>query len=211
MFLDLSNFAEVDTPQRVLIDWDYAAHGIWKIPSAEALSAPAPRGSWPPGKDAATNRPPRWGDLLSRSLLDALQDWNNTGETLLGPRGDPSGVGPELDTFWALAAELAKRTQQELGPGYEVLYIRPRTVLGGGCCLRPPERTDDHRLLRRDAQSAHYSTDRAGSKLPLPARMRGWSVRAPANYVLLLCLKRRCGGGRRERLPHLRASPATRR
>jgi hypothetical protein len=125
VLLDLSNFAEVDTPQRVLIDWDYAAHGIWKILSAEALSAPAAGGSWGPRKAAATDRSRPWSDLLSRSLLDALQDWNDTGETLLGPHGEPSGVGPELDKFWALATELAKRTQQELGPGYEVLYQTP--------------------------------------------------------------------------------------
>ena len=123
MLLDPSNFAGVDRPQRVLIDWDYAAHGIWTIQAAEARSAPAaPGGSWGPRKDGATDRPRPWSDLLSSDLLDALQDWNDTGETLLGPRGKPSGVGPELDKFWALAAELAHRTQQELGPGYEVLY-----------------------------------------------------------------------------------------
>jgi hypothetical protein len=123
---DLSDFAEVDTPRRVLIDWDYAAHRIWKILSAEVLSAPAPGGSWAPRKGAATDRPRPWSDLLSSGLLDALQDWNDTGETLLGPRRDPSGMGPELDKFWALSAELAKRTQQELGLGYEVLYQTPQ-------------------------------------------------------------------------------------
>jgi hypothetical protein len=123
--LDLSNFAEVEIPQRVLIDWDYAAHGIWRILSAEALSAPEPQGSWGPRKDAAVHHPRPWSDLLSSGLLDGLQDWNDTGEMLLGPRGDRLRVGPELDAFWALAAELARRTQQELGPGYEVLYHTP--------------------------------------------------------------------------------------
>jgi hypothetical protein len=126
LVLDLSNCAEVDTPQRVLIDWDYAAHGIWRILSAETLSGPEPRGSWGPRKAATVDHPRPWSDLLSGGLLDALQDWNDTGETLLGPRGDPVRVGPELDTFWALAAELAKRTQKELGPGYEVLYQTPQ-------------------------------------------------------------------------------------
>jgi hypothetical protein len=125
----------VDTPQRVLIDWDYAAHGIWKIRSAGARSAPAPEGSWGPRKGAATDRPRPWSDQLSSGLLDALQSWNNTGETLLGPRGGPSDVGPELDKFWALAAELAKRTQQELGPGYEVLY---QTTQGARRWVLPP-------------------------------------------------------------------------
>jgi hypothetical protein len=54
---DLSNFAEVETPQRVLIDWDYAAHGIWRILSAETLSAPERQGSWGPRKDAAVDHP----------------------------------------------------------------------------------------------------------------------------------------------------------
>jgi hypothetical protein len=133
--LDLSNFAEVDLPQRVLIDWDYAAHGIWKIPSAEVLSALAPGGSWAPRKDAATGRPRPWGDVLSSGLLDALQDWNDTGETLLGPRREPSSVGPELERFWALAAELAHRTQQELGAGYEALY---QTAQGAWRWVLPP-------------------------------------------------------------------------
>jgi hypothetical protein len=116
----------VDTPRRVLIDWDYAAHGIWRILSAEALSAPAPGGSWGSRKDTAADRQRPWSGLLSSGLLDALQDWNATGETLLGPGRDRFRVGPELDKFWALAAELAERTQQELGLGYEVLYQTPQ-------------------------------------------------------------------------------------
>jgi hypothetical protein len=135
VLLDLSNFTEVDRPQRVLIDWDYAAHGIWTIQSAEARSAPAPGGSWGPRKVGATDRPRPWSDLLSSGLLDALQNWNNTGETLLGPRGKPSAIRTELDKFWALAAELAHRTQQELGPGYEVLY---QTAQGAWRWVLPP-------------------------------------------------------------------------
>jgi hypothetical protein len=130
VLLDLSNFAEVGTPQRVLIDCDCAAHGIWKIRLAGARSAAAPEGSWRTRKDAATDRPRPWSDLL-----DALQSWNDTGETLLGPRGEFSGVRTELGKFWALAAELARRSQQELGPGYEVLY---RTAQGAWRWVLPP-------------------------------------------------------------------------
>ena len=131
------------SPQRVLIDWDFSAHGIWKVLSPEELSAPAPAGTWgaaPPRDD----QPRPWSTLLSTELLDALQEWNDTGEGLFGARGllPPKTAGPEVDAFWRLAAELAEQTQQELGPGYEVLYIVP----GGAWrwVMAPAPRGDRH-------------------------------------------------------------------
>jgi hypothetical protein len=114
------------SPQRVLIDCDFSAHGIWKISSPEERSAPPPAGKWGPAP-AQPDQPRPWSTLLSTELLDALQEWNDTGEGLFGGRGPlpPKTVGPKVDAFWRLAAELAERTQQELGPGYEVLYIVP--------------------------------------------------------------------------------------
>lgn len=110
-------------PQRVLIDWDFGAHGIWKILSTEELSAPpAPGGKWAPF-ERAMDAPRPWSDRLSIDLLDALQEWNDAGEAILG-RGKPT-TGPDLDAFWTRAAELAEGTQQELGPGYEVLHVIP--------------------------------------------------------------------------------------
>jgi hypothetical protein len=76
--------------------------------------------------DTLTLHGGRGGEICG---ADVVQDWNDTGGALFGPRGDPSGVGPELDRFWALAAELAElaeRTQQELGPGHEVLHQTPQ-------------------------------------------------------------------------------------
>lgn len=108
--------------QRVLVDWDFAAHGIWTILSAEELSAPAPAGRWAP-REPGIERPRPWSDRLSTDLLDALQEWNDAGEAIIGRGG--STAGPELDAFWTRAGELAERTQQELGPGYEVLCMTP--------------------------------------------------------------------------------------
>jgi hypothetical protein len=125
----------VDAPQRVLIDWDFAAHGIWSIRSAEELSAPAPPGRWMPWTDTVIERPRPWSHLLSSALLDALQEWNDTGEALFGPGGKPADAGHEIEGFWELAAELAERTQQELGPHYEVLYQTPQDAWRW---VRPP-------------------------------------------------------------------------
>ena len=65
-------------PRRVLISWDYGAHGIWWVLTKEEKEAPAPPGRWtgtpPPGwKD----RPRPWNDRLTGELLDDLQEWND--------------------------------------------------------------------------------------------------------------------------------------
>ena len=113
----------MQAPQRVLIDWDFAAHGIWKILSPAEQSAPLdPGGTWGPAP-AESTRPRAWSDRLSSALLDALQEWNDTGERLLGRRQSSQRTDPQIDAFYALAAELAERVQQELGSDHEVLHI----------------------------------------------------------------------------------------
>ncbi|MEO8969020.1 MAG: hypothetical protein ABI355_15280 [Solirubrobacteraceae bacterium] len=52
-----------------------------------------------------------------------MQEWNDTGEALLGRRQSSQRNDPQIDAFYALAAELAERVQQELGSDYEVLHI----------------------------------------------------------------------------------------
>lgn len=121
-------------PQRVLIDWDFTAHGIWKILSPAELSAPLPPGRWGPAP-AEITRPRPWSDRLSSALLDALQEWNDTGEAILGGRRSFPATELETDTFYARAAELAERVQQELGSDYEVLHITPH---GAWRWARPP-------------------------------------------------------------------------
>ena len=107
----------VATPQRVLIDFDYEAIGIWRV-----LSSTERRG--PPPKRATTKYEtdpalPPWSGRLSEDLLDALREWNDSGVRIvfLG-----NGTPDEEQAFWALEADLAVRVQEELGDEFIVLY-----------------------------------------------------------------------------------------
>lgn len=117
--------------RRVLIDWDYAASGIWTILTPEELRAPAP-----PGRRSGTSLPPSrpraWADRLSGDLLDALEAWNRHGDTLYS---GTEATQADRAAFWRQAADLAERVQDQLGPGYEVLH---RTVDGAWKWVRPP-------------------------------------------------------------------------
>jgi hypothetical protein len=68
----------VTQPRRVLIDWDYAAYGIWQV-----LTREEKQGTVPPGRWSGTplperhERPRPWRDRLSSGLLDDLQAWND--------------------------------------------------------------------------------------------------------------------------------------
>jgi hypothetical protein len=106
----------------VLIDWDFGAHGIWKVLSPEELSAPRPPGKWAP-YERPRDRPRPWSDQLQGALLDALDGWNAEGEML----GRRRATDLELEAFRQHGAELAQSVQQELGSGYQVLYV----VAGG--------------------------------------------------------------------------------
>jgi len=95
--------------RRVLIDWDWGAHGIWTILSAEELAAPAPGGLWLSHKTPASEdgRHPS-SDRLSPGLLEARQDWNDRGARLFHyARPDEPGE-QELVVFCSQAAELAR-------------------------------------------------------------------------------------------------------
>lgn len=102
-------------PRRVLIDWDYGAHGIWWVLSKEEMEAPAPPGRWsgtPPSGWDTRPGPRAWSDRLSAGLLDDLQAWNDDCE-------DAGGAG----ALWERGRDLAVRVQGELGTdGWEVLY-----------------------------------------------------------------------------------------
>ena len=100
-------------PRRVLIDWDYGAHGIWWVLTKQEKEAPARPGHWSGTPPSGRNRPRPWSDRLSTDLLDDLQKWNDAWEAkaadaaLLEQRGKV----------------LAGRVQEELGTdGWEVLY-----------------------------------------------------------------------------------------
>lgn len=120
------NLRPVAAPKRVLIDWDWGAHGIWTIPSGEDLAPPVrallvrdlPRNGEP--------RPRPWSDKLPEKLLDALQAWNDIGERLFHygePDRDAADQQKQEAEFRRRAEQLAAWTQRELGPEYEVLFV----------------------------------------------------------------------------------------
>ena len=122
--------------RRVLIDWDWGASGIWTILSTEELTAPAPAGRWGPADLALEQERPRpWSDKLSANLLDALQEWNDYGGELFGPRSDEATWQAGVDAFRSRGAELAAWTQRELGADYEVLFM---TSSGAWQWVQPP-------------------------------------------------------------------------
>jgi hypothetical protein len=123
---------------RVLIDWDWGAHGIWTILSPEEISAPRPAGRWGPADRLTKEARPRpLHDKLSLDLLDALQKWNDHGGDLFGPQSDEATWKAGLDGFRSRGAELAACTQRELGPDYEVLFV---TSTGAWRWVEPPWR-----------------------------------------------------------------------
>jgi hypothetical protein len=105
---------------RVLVDWDWGAHGIWSIRSA---AAPRP-----------------WAELLTEALLGDLQVWNDDADSLYGPRAARStpGTGAQA-AFWEEGRRLAERVQGELGPTWQVLYNCSASAGGWAWAwVRPP-------------------------------------------------------------------------
>jgi hypothetical protein len=89
-----------------MIDWDWSAHGIWTILSAEELSAPAPAGRWY-GANLQTpvQRARPWSDKLPTDLLDALQD-DHGGELFHPLRPDSDNATSRAkDAFMSRGAE----------------------------------------------------------------------------------------------------------
>lgn len=136
--------ADVATARkRVLIDWDWGAHGIWTILSGEDLAAPAPTGVWRSYEKPASEAAPRpWSDQLSAELLEALQEWNDRGERVFDYTRTAEASEEERDAFRTKGEELAARTQRELGPHYEVLFV---TVGGAWKWVDPPWSRGDPR------------------------------------------------------------------
>lgn len=110
---------------QVLIDWDWAATGIWTVSTPEELSALAPPGrrmSGTPPRDRA------WRGLLSDDLIDALQAWNDRGEEVMGSNADQH-TDQERVKFWARGRDLAAQVQAQLGRDYEVACRTPSAYL----------------------------------------------------------------------------------
>ena len=101
-------------PRRVLIDWDYGAHGIGWVLTKEEKEAPPARGRQvgiqPPGR---LDRARPWSERLTAGLLDDLQAWNSA--------WDADNAEPRI--LQERGRKLALRVQDELGTnGWEVLY-----------------------------------------------------------------------------------------
>ena len=101
-------------PRRVLIDWDWGAHGIWWVLTKQEKEAPAPPGRWSGSPRSDRNRPRPWSDRLTTELLDDLQAWNDAWDVR-----DADAAALEQR-----GKDLATRVQAELGTdGWEVLYM----------------------------------------------------------------------------------------
>ena len=110
-------------PRQVLIDWNWAASGIWSVSTAEELLASAPPGRWISGRPRR-DRPQAWRRLLSDDLIDALQVWNDRGEEVMGSNAHQH-TPQERVKFWAQGRDLAAQVQEQLGADYEVACRTP--------------------------------------------------------------------------------------
>ncbi|MGC8480762.1 MAG: hypothetical protein ACP5PJ_04380 [Acidimicrobiales bacterium] len=102
-------------PRRVLIDWDYAAEGIWWCLTAkERLAA---RGSLP-NSSPGVPRLVAWPELLPEPLLADLVRWNRTCES---EAATSTSLSTELENE---AIRLAERVREALGDDerWEVLF-----------------------------------------------------------------------------------------
>ena len=104
----------VTESRRVLIGWDYGAHGIWWVLTKEEKEAPASPDHWSRSRPSSWHDRPRpWSDRLSGELLDYLQAWNDTCAT----------DGADAPALQERGRDLAIQVQNELGTdGWEVLY-----------------------------------------------------------------------------------------
>jgi hypothetical protein len=114
-------------PRKTLIDWDWAANGVWYVGSNGTTGALfMPDAVVPPAADG-NPRPNPWRDRFSPKLRAALSAFNLDGERLWGgARFDESGELDAKQAWYARAADLAMQTQRELGPEFEVLHVTER-------------------------------------------------------------------------------------
>ncbi len=104
---------------RVLIDWDLEASGIWLLPSYTLPTGSPVRSE---ESDESSSRP--WRELLSSELLANLRAWNDRGDHLFGGRANEPD-DKSRRAFRDEARALASCVQTELGDGWEVLYVEP--------------------------------------------------------------------------------------
>ena len=102
-------------PRRILIDWDFAASGIWWCATKEEHEAPRERWRYLRAVRQPGGPPVRMPELTA-ALRDDLKAWNQAFEDWT-PQGSDDRVLREQ------GRELAVRVQDELGTDeWEVLY-----------------------------------------------------------------------------------------
>jgi len=105
---------------RALIDWDFAADGIWIVRSPRDFAAV-------PAKDQRSHgnefpEPTRhFRELLSHSLMERLKRWNERGCSLGGPNGNKFD-DKDWESFYRDGRSLAEAAQSELGEQWRVLW-----------------------------------------------------------------------------------------
>jgi hypothetical protein len=114
--------------RRVLIDWDWGASGIWLAADPSRPFSPVSAGHWGPHVPPS-DRHAAWRGLLSDSLIDRLQTWNDDGDLFMG-RYAHKHDDQERIAFWARGRDLAKEVQEQLGDSYEVRCAAPAIFLG---------------------------------------------------------------------------------
>lgn len=115
-------------PRQVLIDWDWAATGIWSVSTPEERSAPAPPGRWMYDAPPPNDRHRAWRGVLSDDLINRLQTWNDRGEDVMGSNAHQH-TDQERVAFWAQGRALATQAQEQLGPDYQVSCRTPPAYL----------------------------------------------------------------------------------
>ncbi len=109
--------------RRALVDWDFAASGLWHIRSIPVARSRTIGG--PETPDARRSSPDSsgvsWNELLSKSLREDLRSWNDAGCSLARRIG-VSNDDPPWTTFYGEGRVLAHRVQRELGDEWLVLW-----------------------------------------------------------------------------------------
>jgi hypothetical protein len=127
--------------RKILVDWDWAANGVWYIGSNGTTGALFMPDNFMPrdlnGK-AVPMRPNPWRERFSPPLRAELLEFNLDGERLWGGRFDEHTDLDAKQAWYARAAELAIRIQDELGPEFEVFHVTP----GGAWRWASPPWTD---------------------------------------------------------------------
>lgn len=111
--------------RRALIDYDFGAHGIWIVRTQDEMSKvpqSTDAGGWRGARPPESERPRSWCNLLTQSLLDDLQSWNDWGCRLARSPSKIRPPGIDWEAFYRDAEDLARRTQVELGVHWRVLW-----------------------------------------------------------------------------------------